>query len=201
MTVQPPSAPDAAEVATLVERAQEALAEGVDRADLRRDPLRHVLVAFSAVIEIFPGLARSLEASAERARAPVDPAQEEALMRRVVEATSRSIRQEAPGLHRAFNRRTAALVGVAVAAAGLVGAGGGFLLGRSSAADDVRAVEAQLALRADAARAWAELLRANPDPRPALAAARTWRDGASDRRVAEVRLWLDPVSAVAPAAR
>lgn len=122
-------------------------------------------------------------------------------MRRVVEATSRSIRQEAPGLHRAFNRRTAVLVGAAVALAAVAGAGIGFGAGRASVHDEVRAIEAGLSLRPDVARAWADLMRANPDPRPALAAARTWRDGASDRRVAEVRLWLDPVSAVAPAAR
>jgi hypothetical protein len=53
---------------------------------------------------------------------------------------------------------------------------------------------------AEAGAAWRELVRHNPDPRPALAAAEVRMDRATGRRYyAGVSLWLDPPNP-APAA-
>lgn len=185
------------DLAEAVAAAQEELAQGVKRGELTRDPYRFVLGALSVTLGLFPGLVSRMEEAVERARVPLS-AEEKATFRRDVRD---GLRLEAGKLAKATNRRTALLAGAALALAVLVDAAGGYWLGRSSIREDVTALEARLALNPGVSRAWLELMRANPDPWPAIAAAATWQDPATQRRAGEFRLWMDQAPAAAPPRR
>lgn len=185
------------DLAEAVAAAQAELAQSVKRGELTRDPYRFVLGALSATLGLFPGLVSRMEEAAQSARVPLS-AEEKAALRRDVRD---GLRQDAGKLAKSINRRTALAGGAAIAVAALVGAGGGYWLGRSSLREDITALEARLALNPGVSRAWLELMRANPDPRPAIAAASTWQDPATQRRAGEFRLWMDPAPAPAPPRR
>lgn len=185
------------DLAEAVAAAQAELAEGVRRGELARDPYRFVIGALSATVGLFPRLVARMEAAAEAARLPMTPEDKAAFRRDLRDG----LRQEAAKLARTAARRTALLAGVAVAGAGLAGGVGGFLLGRSAVRDDVAALGGRLSMEGGAARAWLDLVRANPDPRPAMAAGTAWQDPATQRRAIELRLWTDPPPATAPPRR
>lgn len=193
----PPDPATREELAEAVASAQVELAEGVRRGDLTRDPYRFVIGALSATVGLFPRLVERMEAAAEAARAPLSSEDKAALRRDVREG----LRQEAGKLASATVRRTAIFAGVAVAGAGLAGGVGGFFLGRAGVRDDVVMLSGRLSMDAGAARAWSDLVRANPDPRPAMAAGTAWQDPATQRRAIELRLWTDLPSAAAPPRR
>ena len=193
----PPPAATREDLAEAVEAAQDELQEAIRRAELGRDPSRFVLGALSISLGLFPRLVERMEEAAEAARLPMSPEEKAALRRDVREG----LRQDAGKLARSANRRTAAIVGGAIALAALVGAAGGFLVGRSSSQADVASLSGALSVDSGAARAWADLVRANPDPRPALSAGTAWQDPTTQRRAVEFRLWTDPPSATAPPRR
>ncbi|MBB5696043.1 hypothetical protein [Muricoccus pecuniae] len=185
------------DLAEAVASAQAEISEAVRRAELTRDPYRFVLGALFVSLGLFPRLVERMEEAAEAARVPMT-SEEKAAFRRDVRD---GLRQEAGNLARATTRRTALLAGAALALTALAGVGGGYLLGRSSVREEVAALNARLALPSDASRAWLELMRANPDPRPAIAAGAAWQDPATQRRAVEFRLWTDPPPATAPPRR
>ncbi len=190
-----PPKPD--DLVQAVVRAQEELGRAAATGAMQRDPYRFVLGGLSATLGLFPGLVSRMEEAAEDARVPFS-AEEKAGFRRDVRD---GLRLEAGKLAKAINQRTALLAGATLAVAVLAGGAGGFWLGRSSIREDVTALEARLTLNPGVARAWLELMRANPDPRPAIAAAATWQDPATQRRAGDFRLWMDQAPATAPPRR
>ena len=193
----PPPAEGREDLAEAVAAAQEDLHEAVRRAELGRDPFRFVLGALSMTLGLFPQLVARMERAAEAARVPMTPEDKTAFRREVREG----LRQEVGKLARATSRRTAALVGAAIAGAALAGGAGGFILGRATTRVDVASLSGALSMDAGAVRTWLDLMRANSDPRPALAVGTSWKDPATQRRAVEFRLWTDPPPATAPQRR
>lgn len=177
-----------------VEAAQAELAEAVDAGGLRRDPLRFVLAALSSALGVFPAAVHRVEAASETARQPLSPKAEAELLRRVEEAARRGAAAAGP----AIAHRTAVLAGVALAAAASLGAAGGWWAGRTSVPGEVAVAERGIRMSLAAAEAWLPILRANPDPRPALARGQAFRDERTGWRAGTITLYLEP-SEAAPA--
>jgi hypothetical protein len=175
-------------LAAAVVEAQAALEAAVEQGGLRRDPLRFVLGALSATLGIFPEAVRRFEGAAEASRAPLSPKAEADLLRRVEEAARRGAASAGP----AVTRRTSVLAGAALAAATLAGAVGGWLAGRASVPAEVALAERSLRMSLGAAEAWLPILRANPDPRPAVARGQVFRDERTGWRAGTVTLYLQP---------
>lgn len=189
-------APSHAQVALeeAVEAAQAELAEAIETGGLRRDPLRFVLAALSSALGVFPAAVRRVEAASETVRQPLSPRAEAELLRRVEEAARRGAASAGP----AIARRTAVLAGVALTAAALLGAAGGWWAGRASVPGEVAVAERGIRMSLAASEAWLPILRANPDPRPALARGQAFRDERTGWRAGTVTLYLEPGEA-APA--
>ena len=178
--------------------AQAELAEAVDAGGLRRDPLRFVLSALSSALGVFPAAVHRVEAASETVRQPLSPKAEAELLRRVEEAARRGAAAAGP----AIARRTAVLAGVALAAALSLGAAGGWWAGRASVPGEVAVAERGIRMSLAASEAWLPILRANPDPRPALARGQVFRDERTGWRAVTVTLYLEPgEAALAPPRR
>ncbi|TCZ61145.1 hypothetical protein [Roseicella aquatilis] len=185
----PPPPPGAEDLARLVAEMQAGLEEGVRRGALQRDPYAALVAALSRTLSVFPALVRAVEAS----RQPLGAAEREALAGAMAAEAGRAIRGVAAEVVRAAHRRALATAALGIVA--LVAAAGacGFLAGRASLAREVVVAEAGLRLEAGAARAWLELIRANPDPRPLLGRA-TVRAAGEGRYYDGVTLWQVPPS-------
>lgn len=183
------TATDGDKLAASVSLARDELAAAVELGDLRRDPLRFVLGALSSTLGVFPDAVRRVEAAAAAATGPtLSPKAEADLLRRVEAAAQRGAASAGP----AVARRTGLLLAVALAGTGLAGGAAGFAAGRASVPSEVAVAERDLRLSLGAAQAWLPILRANPDPRPLLAAGRLGRDERSGWRVGTVTLYLEP---------
>lgn len=187
------SAPGSLEEA--VEAAQAELAEAVEAGGLRRDPLRFVLAALSSTLGVLPTAVQRVEAASETVRQPLSPKAEAELMRRVEEAARRGAAAAGPSIA----RRTAVLAAVSVVVSALLGAAGGWWAGRSSLPAEVALAERGIRMSLAASEAWLPILRANPDPRPALARGHAFRDERTGWRAGTITLYLEPGEA-APAA-
>ena len=180
-----------------VAEAQAEIAAAVEKGGLRRDPLRFVLGALSAALGVFPQAVRRVEAAAETSGSPLPPRAEAELLRRVEDAARRGAATAGPALQ----RRTAALVGTAVALAAAAGAALGWSAGRASVPAEVIVAEQGLRLSLGAAQAWLPILRANPDPRPAVARGQVFRDERTGWKVGTVTLYLESGDAAPRQAR
>lgn len=197
-----------ARLAEDVAKAQDALAQAVERGNLKRDPLGWTVEAISLSLgaqhamhlaharhygDVAEQLDRRGAELVERVRQPLDPG---ALLRLEKAAASGAARQAAT-LARAFALRVglaAALVwGVSVAG----GIGGGYWWGAGDARAGINETEHGLAeaFRAGPqdAGTWLALMRLN-DVRAAVQACEhdsLWTDKAG-RRACSLRVWLDP---------
>lgn len=188
MTAPAAGPPAGDDLALAVEAARAEIEQAIERGGLRRDPLRFVLAALSAALGVFPEAVRRFEGAAAAERAPLSPKAETELLRRVEEAARRGAAAAGP----AVNRRTSVVFGIALAAAGLAGAAAGWSAGRASVPAEVVVAERGLRMSLGAAEAWLPILRANPDPRPLVAAGRVARDERTGWRVGTVTLYLEP---------
>lgn len=143
---------------TAIQEAQDNLAESIERAGLRDDPIRYPLLALGAVIGLFPEFL-------SRTRQPLDPA----ALTRLETAAIKGSDRRAAALARAHNLRTLLLYGgsaVLLAAATLAA---GYAWGHSAASASIQQTERRLALAfqdgPDAAAAWATLMELNDLPR------------------------------------
>jgi hypothetical protein len=175
-------------LAAAVAEAQAELEAAVEKGGLRRDPIRFVLGALSTTLGIFPEVVGRMEGAAEAPRAPLSPKAEAELLRRVEDAARRGAASAGPALQ----RHTAALIGSALAAAAVAGGATGWFAGRASVPAEVAVVERGLRMSLGAAEAWVPILKANPDPRPAVALGRVFRDERTGWRVGTVTLYLEP---------
>lgn len=117
------------------------------------------------------------------------------------------IREARQFMHQGLSRlprkvlvRTAVIAGLACAGMGALGGVTGYLAGRSSVAVEVSALNQQLVLDPGAGRAWLDLIRTNPDPRPALSQARRFRPDIGGE-AASPSFWLTLPPAVPPQRR
>lgn len=171
-----------------VEAAQAQLAAAVETGGLRRDPLRFVLAALSSALGVFPAAVRRVEIASESVRQPLSPSTEAELLRRVEEAARRGAAAAGP----AVAHRTAVLTGTALAAAALLGVAGGWWAGRVSVPAEVVVAERGIRMSLAASEAWLPILLANPDPRPALARGRAFRDERTGWQAGTITLYLEP---------
>jgi hypothetical protein len=193
----PAAGAPAGDLTAAVDAARAEIEDAVERGGLRRDPLRFVLGALSATLGVFPEAVRRFEGAAEASRAPLSPKAEVELLRRVEEAARRGAGSAGP----AVTRRTSVLAGSALATAALAGAAAGWLAGRASVPAEVAVAERGLRMSLGAAEAWLPILRANPDPRPAVARGQVFRDQRTGWRVGTVTLYLEPGEAAPQQAR
>lgn len=110
------------------------------------------------------------------------------------------LHQHLARLPRKMMVRTAIIAGLACAGMGVLGAVGGYLAGRSSVAVEVAALNQQLVLDPGAGQAWLDLIRTNPDPRPALSQARRFRPDVGGE-AASPSFWLTLPPPIAPQRR
>jgi hypothetical protein len=193
----PAAGAPAGDLTATVDAARGEIEDAVERGGVRRDPLRFVLGALSATLGVFPEAVRRFEGAAEASRAPLSPKAEAELLRRVEEAARRGAGSAGP----AVTRRTSVLAGSALATAALAGAAAGWLAGRASVPAEVAVAERGLRMSLGAAEAWLPILRANPDPRPAVARGQVFRDQRTGWRVGTVTLYLEPGEAAPQQAR
>jgi len=109
----------------------------------------------------------------------------------VAPVAGRAIRGAAADVVGAANRRLVATAALGIVALVGVAGAGGFVAGRASAEREVVVVEAGLRLEAGAARAWLDVIRTNPDPRPLLGRANLRAEGGG-RFYDGVTLWQTP---------
>lgn len=214
-----PSSTDELEGA--ITEAQGKLDEASSAGAFARDPYRIALTGLSLTIGVFPSLVRRIETrfsalSAEVAagvrslRHPLTDAERAAVQRDVVDAAREGVKNATSGIadglaaeaRAKLTRQVAMAFGAAVLAVAAAGVGG-YYGGRSSAQAEVQAwVAAQRAdltladetlrgLPVAEARAWANLIRANPAVREALAKAKDRGTDPAGRPYGALPVWLD----------
>lgn len=188
----PEVSPSAAEdLEEAVEAARAELADAVEAGGLRRDPLRFVLAALSSSLGVFPAAVRRVEEAAAVVRQPLSAKAEAELLRRVEAAARRGATSAGP----AIVRRASVLTAIALAVAALLGAAGGWWAGRRSVPAEVVVAERAIRMSLAASEAWIPILQANPDPRPAMARGREFRDERTGWRATTLTLYLKPGAA------
>lgn len=185
------------DLAAAVATAQAELAGAVAAGGLRRDPLRFVLAALSCSLGVFPAAVQRVEAAAETVRQPISPKAEADLLRRVEAAARRGATLAGP----AIGRRTAVLVAASLVTALLLGAAVGWWAGRASVPSEIAFAERAIRMSLAASEAWIPILRANPDPRPAIARGEVFRDVRTGWPAATITLYLEPGIVLPEAAR
>ena len=176
----------------LIQSAQSDLALAADADVLRRDPYRLILAGLSGILAVFGRSISRWERAVQDvidARDPLPEADRQALRAALVAAVEdgayRGMRKEAGRMVRTLDRRLAVQIGLSV--------GGAFVAGALSVLGIL--VVAHLGPFSPAAErnaAWQTLIRTNPDPRPALAAAEIRADQTGRRYYSKLSLWLDP---------
>jgi len=150
--------------AARVRAAQADIAQGVERAGWRDDPLRHPMAALSTTIGVFPPLVERIEAIAAGMKRPISDDELNRLQATIIRGADR----RAADLARAHNLRTLLIYGGAFVTAVVLAAGGGFWLGQAAAADDIQQTDERLALAfrdgPDAAAGWVKLMELNNLP-------------------------------------
>ncbi|WP_140886680.1 hypothetical protein [Muricoccus nepalensis] len=96
--------------------------------------------------------------------------------------------------------RTAVIAGLTCAGMTALGVAGGYLAGRASVMAEVSALNRHLALDAEAAAAWLDLIQLNGDPRPALSRGTKFRPDIGGEATS-LNLWLRAPPAVPPQRR
>ncbi len=112
-----------------VKAAQEDIAQGVEKAGLRNDPIRYPLAAISTVLGLFPDFLRYMHDTAEEARQPLDTA----ALARMEKAAAEGASRASSALVRAHNQRSVVVGSLVVALFVAAGLGGGYWWGRSDA--------------------------------------------------------------------
>jgi hypothetical protein len=164
------------------------LAQATRDAGMDGDPMGEVVLALGEVLEVQAEHARLGEAQ----RQPLTPAERVQLLQATEKAAGLAVRRVSGEVVGAANRRAAILVGLGLAGLLAAAAGGGYVAGQLAVAAEVRSVEAGLQLSLGAGAAWLALMRANPDPRPALAAAVVRVDMVGRPYYEGVSLWREP---------
>jgi hypothetical protein len=177
---------------TAIKDAQADLATACASPVLRREPIRLVLACLSSVLGVFGRTTTQWEravADVIAARNPMSDDDRAALKADLVEAVENGafwgMRKEAQRMIRTFDRRLAAMFGISVGAAFVVG-------GLAAWALIVFTHWGPYGHDAQSLAAWHELMQNNPDPRPAIAAAEIKADQTGRRYYAGLALWLDP---------
>lgn len=183
----PAPPPTADELARLVAEMQAGLEAGVRRGELARDPYAALVAAMSRTLGVFPALVRAMEAT----RQPLTTAERDTLAKAMGADAGRAIRGAAAEVVGAATRRLVATAALGIAALVAAAGAGGFFAGRASAEREVVVAEAGLRLEAGSARAWLDVIRANPDPRPVLGRANLRAEGGG-RYYDGVTLWQTP---------
>lgn len=191
-----PATPTVDEIAAAIAGAQAEIGEAVQRGGLHRDPYRYVLGALQTVLGIFPDVVRAMDA----ARHPLTDAERQQLTADVLGAVGQGMRREAAGVRAAVSRKSMVILGLGMGALAFASGVAGYVVGRTVTQDQVAVAQAGLRMDLEQARAWLDIIRANPDPRPAWQRA-TVRADANGRRYREgVSLW-DEMPSSAPAGR
>lgn len=150
--------------AAKVRAAQADIAQGVERAGWRDDPLRHPMAALSTTIGVFPPLMERIEAIAAGMKRPISDDELNRLQATIIRGADR----RAAELARAHNLRTLLIYGGAFVVSVVLAAGGGFWWGQATAADSIQETEQRLALAfrdgPGAAAGWAKLMEQNNLP-------------------------------------
>jgi hypothetical protein len=180
------------ELQAAINEAQADLATACASPLLRREPIRLVLACLSSVLGVFGRSTSRWEravADVVAARNPLSEDERAALKVELVEAVEngafRGMRKEAQRMVRASDRRLAAMFGISVGAAFIVG-------GLAAWALIVFAHWGPYSPPAERAAAWRDLVQNNPDPGPAIATAEIKADSTGRRYYAGLSLWLDP---------
>lgn len=164
-------------------RAQ--LDEGVRRGALQGDPYGELVGAMGEGFDLLAQHAQLGEAQ----RHPLTVPERQELVADVVGAVARGMRQEVGGIRAAVSRKALATLVLGMAALALSSGVTGYVVGRTATQDEVVVVQAGLRMDLEAARAWLDIIRANPDPRPAWQRAAIRAD-ASGRHYREgISLW------------
>ena len=104
-----------------VKAAQEDIAQGVEKAGLRNDPIRYPLAAISTALGLFPDFLRYMHDTAEEARQPLDAV----ALARMEKAAAEGASRASSALVRAHNRRSVIIGSLVVALFVAAGLGGG----------------------------------------------------------------------------
>ena len=185
-----------------VKAAQEDIAQGVEKAGLRNDPIRYPLAAISTVLGLFPDFLRYMHDTVEEARQPLDAAALARMERAVAEGASRA----SSALVRAHNRRSVIVGSLVVALFVGVGLGGGYWWGRSDAITRFHLSEAGFAAMMHdspaAATGWLALARVN-DYDTLMGACHGSRGFVTDegRHACLAPLWMDDDKVAPPPAK
>lgn len=187
----PPAPQDEDGFAAQIRRAQDELAESVERAGLARDPYRFVTAAIAHTLGVFPSVLERLEAAVERARQPVDPAS----VQRLETAAASGAAKRAAELARAANRRTMLTAVAAVVGALIVTGTGGYWWGYHAQTAAITSTEAGVAAAfrdgPGAAASWLGFMQANDANLIREACAKSTVKAADGRHACAVGLWVD----------
>jgi hypothetical protein len=187
-----------------VAEAQADIASSLERAGLRDDPYRYPLAALSTALSLFPEFLRQMDATAARARTPLDAA----ALERLEKAAAHGAARYAGDLARTQLRRTALISGCILAGCVLIASAltgmACYRWGKATAIAGIHETEGGLeaAFRngPDAASGWVRLMRLNDLPRvlAVCTGGRAFTDPATGRRACLAPLWLDDEQAAAP---
>lgn len=192
-----PAIPTAVELTAEATAIQEQIARTCAAPALRSDPVRLILTVFHRIVGFLLKLTRRWEGAVGEvieASKPLTAEERAALLRDVAAAaraggedgSNKGVRAEARRMIRTFDRGLAVRIGLGVGCAYVAGALStvGVLVGLQLGPFNPEA---------ETAAAWRELVRDNPDPRPALSAGVVQTDPVTRRRYyAGVSLWRDP---------
>ncbi len=185
-----------------VKAAQEDIAQGVEKAGLRNDPIRYPLAAISTVLGLFPDFLRYMHDTAEEARQPLDAA----ALARMEKAAAEGASRASSALVRAHNRRSVVVGSLVVVLFVAAGLGGGYWWGRSDAITRFRLSESGFAAMMHdspaVASGWLALARMN-DYDTLMGACHGSRGFMTDegRHACLAPLWLDDEKAAPPPAK
>jgi hypothetical protein len=175
------------ELQDAIASAQASLLQACDAVGTGQDPVRLVLAGLSDTIGIFGKSIRRWEravADVIAARKPVSDNDRAELVEAVEVGAYNGMRKEAQRMVRTFDRNLAAMFGISV--------GGAFIVGALAAWALIAITHwGPYSHDAQSQAAWRDLIRNNPDPRPALSSAEIKTDR-TGRHYYSVRFWMDP---------
>lgn len=186
MDVAPPASSD--DLRVLIQSAQADLALAAEVPSMRNEPFRLILAGLSGTLAVFGKSITRWERAVADVIAAHDPLTEEdrvAIIAATEEGAYRGVRQETKRMVRTLDRGTAVKVGLWV--------GGAYVLGAVSVVGFL-AIEklGPYSPPAESLAAWHDLMRNNPDPRPAIASAEIRADHSGRRYYSGISLWIDP---------
>jgi len=146
--------------AAKVRAAQADIAQGVERAGWRDDPLRHPMAALSTTVGVFPPLVERMEAIAAGMKRPISDDEFNRLQSTIIRGADR----RAAELARAHNLRTVLWISAAIGGAFVLGVGldQAVAYARAPSYDVIRLAGNALLCRADGVRVDADGVRYAP---------------------------------------